>query len=153
MKDYFTTKDRVRHIFIVGLKPIIEDLAHSDALTPEESRNLTLAANCIGKANDSILERLGAAYRKKILAMNRDNKIDLISRYGTGGITISNVASEDIEPALEELRSWKCIGCTKDDFKDCAVYNMCIACDCEIKQYKDGKGCPYNMFINEEEEL
>lgn len=44
MKDYFTTKDRVRHIFIIGLKPIIEDLTHSDALTPEESRNLTLAA-------------------------------------------------------------------------------------------------------------
>lgn len=121
MKDYFTTRDRVRHIFIVGLKPIIEDLAHSDALTPEESYNFTVAANCIGKANDSILERLGAAYRKKILAMNRDNKIDLISRYGTGGTTISNVASEDIEPALEELRSWKCIGCTKEDFKDCAV--------------------------------
>ena len=151
MKDYFTTKDRVRHIFIIGLKPIIEDLAKSDAVTAEESKNLKMAATYLSKANNSILERFGASYRKKILAMNRDNKIDLISRYGSGGATISNVASEDIEPVIEDLRIWKCTGCTKENFKDCAVYNLSISCDCEIKDYSK-KTCPYRVEFLEEED-
>ena len=42
MKDYFTTKDRVRHIFVIGLKPIIEDLAKSEAVTTEEAKDLKI---------------------------------------------------------------------------------------------------------------
>lgn len=134
MKEYFTTKDRVRHIFVIGLKPIIEDLAN------------------LGKANESILNRFGDSYRKKILAMNRDNKIDLVSRYGSGGTTISNVASNDIEPVIEDLRLWKCTGCTKKDFKDCAVYNLSLACDCEVHSYEKPT-CPYRVeFLDEKEE-
>lgn len=152
MKEYFTTKDRVRHIFVIGLKPIIEDLAKSEAVTTEEAKDLKIAATYLGKANESILNRLGDSYRKKILAMNRDNKIDLVSRYGSGGTTISNVASNDIEPVIEDLRLWKCTGCTKKDFKDCAVYNLSLACDCEVHSYEKPT-CPYRVeFLDEKEE-
>lgn len=156
MKDYFTTKDRARHFFVVGITQIIKDLANSDALSPFEAKNLKTAATCLDKANDSIFERLGTAYRKKVLAMNRDNKIDLVSRYGSGGVTISNVASEDIEPTLEDFRLWKCTSCdSPDKFKDCAVYNMCVACDCRVNDYKS-ETCPFkanykdNLDIDED---
>lgn len=156
MKDYFTTKDRARHFFVVGITQIIKDLANSDALSPFEAKNLKTAATCLDKANDSIFERLGTAYRKKVLAMNRDNKIDLVSRYGSGGVTISNVASEDIEPTLEDLRLSKCTICdSPDKFKDCAVYNMCVACDCRVNDYKS-ETCPFkanykdNLDIDED---
>ena len=156
MKDYFTTKDRAKHFFVVGITQIIKDLANSDALSPFEAKNLKTAATCLDKANDLIFERLGTAYRKKVLAMNRDNKIDLVSRYGSGGVTISNVASEDIEPTLEDLRLWKCTSCdSSDKFKDCAVYNMCVACDCRVNDYKS-ETCPFkanykdNLDIDED---
>lgn len=151
MKEYFNSNDRIRHFFVLGLKQIIDDFQKSDSLSTQESKWIGLASKYIKMANDSILERMGPAYKRKVLNMARDNRIDIVGRYSNDTVCVSNAAAEDIQPALDSLRSWQCIACEKDlNFKNCAVYNMCLACDVPINIEGDYKGCPYKIDVGEE---
>lgn len=142
MKNFFNAEEKAKHIVIMGTQNAAEKLSGSKAITPGEKMALRKIVEWIDKFNDSVFERYGDPYKRKILNTMKINKIDLVSKYGKERECISECASEDLEPAIKDLQMWKCCDCERTcNFQDCAVYAISVACDMEGNE-KDG-GCPF----------
>ena len=142
MKNYFNEKERTNHIILMCMEYTAREFANSSALTEEEKKALNKIAEWCGKLNESVFERFGDAYRRKIQGTLTNNTLRLVSKYGAYTDCISYCASEDIEPKVKDLMSLHCLGCDKCDYKNCAMYSMAVACGIVGE---DTDGCPYNM--------
>ena len=58
---------------------------------------------------------------------------------------ISECATEDLVPCINALMV-ECVGCEKCDYKNCAIYNIGVACD--INGHTQS-GCPYRENIGD----
>ena len=142
MKNYLNQRERTRHVIIMAMQKVVQEFAESDAITAEERHQLKKTAEWVEKFNNSVLERLGEPYRRKVDNMLAINTLDFHSKYGVERDCISKCATEDLEPALKDLRTWRCIDCEKTcDFQDCAVYAIHVACDMNGNGKDDG--CPF----------
>lgn len=142
MKNYFNERERTNHIIIMCMEHTANEFANSTALTEEETKCLQEIADSCAKLNESIFERFGNAYRRKIQGTLQNNTLRLVSKYGAYNECISYCASEDIEPKVKDLMSLHCLGCDKCEYKNCAMYSMAVACGI-VGQ--DTNGCPYNL--------
>lgn len=142
MKNYFNEKERTNHIILMCMEHTAKDFANSTALTEEEKECLEQIAEWCKALNESVFERFGDAYRRKIDGTLKSNTLRLVGRYSAFKECISHCASEDIEPKVKDLMSLHCLGCDKCDYKNCAMYSMAVACGIVGE---DTDGCPYNM--------
>ena len=142
MKNYFNEQDRTSHIIIMCMEHTAKEFATSNALSTEEKKAVNKMIEWCNKLNESIFERFGDAYRRKIHGTLQNNTLRLVGRYGAYTDCISYCASEDIEPKVRDLMCFHCLGCNNSNYKDCAMYSMAIACGLVGS---DTNGCPYNM--------
>lgn len=142
MKNYFNERERTNHIILMCMEHTAKEFANSTALSNEEKKALAKITEWCNKLNESIFERFGDAYRRKINGTLQNNTLRLVSRYGAYNECISYCASEDIEPKVKDLMSLHCLGCENCNYKDCAMYSMAIACGIIGG---DTGGCPYKM--------
>lgn len=140
MKNYFNSEERTRHIFALAAQEDLKELAKSDALTPQERRKLQNALKNLQEFTVSVCQRFGEPYRRKIFNTMQLNNIRLVAKGCRHDEPISHAAQEDLEPAINELRLYKCMLCEKEEYKDCAVYAICVACGLDGK---GDSGCPF----------
>ena len=143
MKNYFNAEERTRHIVLMAMKEIVQKFSESESLSNDEFKNLKKIPALIDKVSDSIFERMGTPYRRKIISTLEVNNLKLVGKYSVSQECISHSATEDLEKKLADLRMFNCMDCENNDYKNCAMYAMCIACDIDA----DGNGidCPYRM--------
>ena len=110
-------------------------------LSNQDRYNLEKVILWTKKFNEDLLNRAGSVIRRKIVNTLKINELRLESKYAPSKPLITEAATEDLEPAIEELRLFHCNGCTKCNYKDCAVYSISIACD--IPEINNGEGCPF----------
>ena len=142
MKNYFNEKERTNHIIVMCMEHIARDFANSNALT-ENERNalLKISENC-EKLNESVFDRFGEAYKRKVYGTLQNNTLRRVGKYGSFNNCISYCASEDIQPKVKSLMCLHCLGCKKEDYKNCAIYSMAVTCGIVGDT---NEGCPYNM--------
>ena len=144
MKDYLNAEERANLIALIALKQTTEKFVKKTCLTDKERHYLNKVIEWSDKFKDEILERMGDVLRRKIVNTMKLNEISLVSKYGMGGkAPISEAATEDLKPAISELHLFHCNGCTKCNYKDCAVYAISVACDVEENNANDG--CPFKI--------
>lgn len=145
MRNYFNAKEKTSHIIIMAMQHIVEEMASCGAVTEQEKKWLTKCAELIEKFNDSAFERFGDSYRRKIKNTLDINTLKLVSKFGKQAEAISECATEDLVPCIKELMI-SCVGCEKCDYKNCAIYNIGVACD--INGHTQS-GCPYRESIGD----
>lgn len=142
MKNYFNAEERAMHIVLLAMQKTAEDFTKSDALTAEEKSLLKKAHKAVLNFNKAIFERFGEPYRRKIENTMQVNNLELVGKFEPHNDCISHSAQEDLKPKLSELRMFNCLDCTKGEFKDCAMYAMCVACDIDGE---GENGCPFTL--------
>lgn len=150
MKNYFNEKERTNHIIIMCMEYVCEEFCESNALSIEEKKCLKKISEYCNKLNNSIFARFGTPYRRKIEGTLQSNTLRLVGKYSAYNECISHCASEDIEPKVRDMMLMHCINCKKQDFKNCAMYAMCVTCGINGK---DTDGCPYKTNIEDDEDL
>lgn len=142
MKNYFNAEERARHIVLLAMQEPMLEFSKCDALTEEEKSLLKKIHNTVLKFNKSVFERLGEPYQRKVESTMRVNNLELVGKFQPHNDCLSYSAQEDLIGKLSELRMFNCLDCEKCDFKDCAMYAMCIACDIDGE---GESGCPYAL--------
>lgn len=150
MKNYLNAEERTRHIILLAMQENAKDLAQSQALTPKEKQMLNKITEWCLKFNASLFERFGGAYARKIQSTMQVNTLKLVGKYAEVAECINHIASQDHEYMINELKAFKCLGCEREDFKNCGMYCACIACD--IADNGNETGCPFKTDILEIEE-
>lgn len=140
MKNYLNAADRTRHIIITAMQSVTEDLSKSESLSEDEQNYLNIVYENLLKFNQSLYSRLGEPYKRKILQTMQSNTLRLVGKYSAKSEAISYAASEDLTPTINEVIDLKCCDCQKNNFIDCPVYALGVACDLDSRS-KDG--CPY----------
>ena len=140
MKNYFSSEERTRHIILLAAQETAEALSKSSAITANERKDLKTATTLLKKFTSSICERFGMPYQRKIENTMRANNLKLVGKFAPVEECISHAANEDLELTVKEMQFMHCVECDKKNFKDCAMYTMCIACDIDGE---DTGGCPF----------
>lgn len=143
MKNYFNQEERIRHLIIMSAIEISKTLTNSKALSPDEKKYLKLVNTYLSKFNDSIFERFGEAYRRKLQGLMECNKLSLVGKYEKSINAVNQCVTDDMMPLIKSVRSWKCLTCERNDHLNCFIYNACITCDVEATG--DGEECPFKM--------
>lgn len=141
MKDYLNQEERTYLIILMAMGQTAEKFLKHQCLSEKDRYNLKKTIEWNKKFSEDILNRVGDVLRRKIVNTMKLNEIRLESKYAPSKNVISEACTEDLEPAIEELRLFHCNGCTKCNYKDCAVYAVSVACD--IPEINNGEGCPF----------
>lgn len=144
MREYFNASERAKHIVILGMDKVADELLPSVALTDVEKKYLKKAKEYLIKFNNSIFDRFGDSYKRKIKNTLQVNTIAIVPDKNKCNDVISECATEDLEPCIKGLMV-SCINCSKENYKDCAIYNIGVACD--IEGTNEDKGCPYKWEL------
>lgn len=142
MKNYFNERERTNHIILMCTEYNVKEFAESNALTDTEKRILNKISKLATEFNNSVFERFGEPYKRKIVGTLNNNSLRLVGKYTPVADCISYCASEDIEPKVKDLIGLYCMGCEKCNYKDCSIYAMAVACGIVGS---DTDGCPYKM--------
>lgn len=150
MKNYFNEKERTNHIILMCMEYVAKDFSENEALSIEEKKCLKKISEYCNKLNNSIFDRFGLPYRRKIEGTLQSNTLRLVGKYSSYTECIGYCASEDLAPKVKDTMLMHCIGCNNCDYKNCAMYAMAITCGVEGK---DTNGCPYKTKIEDDEDL
>ena len=142
-KDHLNPEERCHLIILMAMEQNAKKFLNRKCLSKKDIYNLTKTIEWCEKFNKDLLERVGDAVSRKIVNTLKINEVRVISKYAPDKPIISEAATEDLEPAISELHLFHCNGCTKCDYKNCAVYAISVACD--IDEPNKGDGCPFKL--------
>lgn len=142
MKEYFNAEEREDHIKITSCQYYVKKLAQSNAITEKERKDLLKASKLLDGVTNSIFERFGQAYVRKLNGIMQSNTLKLVGKYASFQNAISRVAQEDMLPMIRQVQTMLCMWCERTDHKDCPMYNMGIACELEDVAEE---GCPFHL--------
>ncbi len=151
MRDWLKVEERAHLIVLMAMERKAEQFLNHTCLSKQDRYNLEKVVTWSKKFNEELLNRVGGVERRKITNTLKINKISLESKYAPSKPLITEAATEDLEPAIEELRLFHCNGCKKSAYKDCAVYAISVACD--IPEINNGEGCPFKTTIDLDDDL
>ena len=141
MRNYFNEKERNTHILAIGMEGVVRSILNEfTALTEEERENLKIALEHFEAFNDSIFDRLGDVYRRKITNTMETKTVCLASKYTAKNDNSTYCARDDIARCVSELQMLNCCGCERCDWQDCSVYKASVMCEVEGSS---ADGCPY----------
>lgn len=100
---------------------------------------MKLAEKHLRDFSESVFERFGDAYKRKLKGTLEVNTVRVVSNYNQDKV-LSHYAIEDLEKQVGEMIAFHCCDCEKSDYKACPTYDMAIACGVECK---NENGCPY----------
>lgn len=66
MREYFNAEEREDHIKVTSCQYYAKKLAQSNAITEQERKDLLKAHKLLNKVTDSIIDRFGVAYARKL---------------------------------------------------------------------------------------
>lgn len=139
MRDYFNKRERDTHLIIMFMAEIVSNFKDCNALTEDEQKHLRLVEKHLRAFTESVYERFGEAYKRKIKGTLEINTVRIGSKYGQDQV-LSYYDASDLEKQVQDMIAFHCIECEKSDFKACPTYDMAIACGIEGKC---NEGCPY----------
>lgn len=140
MKNYFNKCERDTHLVILFMAELVSNFKRDcNALTEEEQEHLSVAETHLKSFNESIYERFGDAYKRKIKGTLQTNTVRVGSKYGQDTI-VEHYSAEDLSQSVKDMIAFHCCGCEKCDFKSCPTYAMAVACDVFGE---NEQGCPY----------
>lgn len=141
MRNYFNQNEREKHILFMCMEYAINELQESNALTEYEQECLDNVVMEIDNFNNSVFERFGDAYKRKIKGTLDCNNVELVSKFtGSKKSAVSYCSNQDLLPLINDLTMFHCIDCDRCEYKTCPVYNISIACGVDgINE----NGCPY----------
>ena len=143
MREYFNSEEREDHIKVTSCQYYAKKLAASPAITDKERKELELAYKHLNKFTDSVFERFGNAYVRKLNGIMECNTLKIVGKYAPVQSAISHCAQVDMQPMIRKLQMWTCMDCERGcDFKNCPMYNMAIACELEDVAEE---GCPFKL--------
>jgi hypothetical protein len=142
MKNIFNQYERAQHIILIGMQEQLKKMQNCDAITEEEKTYLKYAATYLTKFNDSVIERFGDSYSRKIYNTMQSNDLRLVGKYESYNECVGQCVVDDVKPCIDQLQMMNCFGCEKCDYKKCAVYNLCITCDIDGN---NDEGCPFKL--------
>ena len=91
--------------------------------------------------NESVYERFGEPYKRKVKGTLDCNVVSVVSKYSSvKDKCISYCPTEDLVGHISDLINLNCADCDKCDYKKCAVYGIAVACGVDGG---DTDGCPY----------
>lgn len=142
MKEYFNKCEREKHIILMCMEYAIKEMQENNtSLTEYERECLDDITSAIQDFNESVFERFGDAYKRKIQGMLNCNNVQLVSKFtGAQKSAISYISNEDLTPLINDLTMFHCTECERTDHKTCPVYNIAVACDVFGE---NEEGCPY----------
>ena len=141
MKNYFNQTERAQHIVLMCMEQVAKEFRESSALSEEEKENIDLLTYAIDKLNDSVFERFGDSYKRKIHGTLQCNTVALVGNYNkVKNECISYCPTEDLVGHIGDLINLNCVDCDKCDYTKCAVYGIAVACGVDGD---DTDGCPY----------
>ena len=153
LEDYLNREERTHLIILMSMGQNAEKFLKRNCLSKQDRYNLEKVIAWTKKFNEDLLNRVGDTIRRKVVNTMKINEIRLESKYAPSKPLITEAATEDLEPALEDLRLFHCNGCKKCNYKDCAVYSISVTCD--MPETNMGKGCPFKQivkFLDDEDE-
>jgi hypothetical protein len=139
MKEYFNKDERDRHIILLILTEIISEFKDNNALTEFEKDELEHAEEHLRAFNNSVCDRFGAAYKRKIKGTLEVNTIKVVSKCASTK-ALSYYDVRDLEKQVEDMIAFHCCDCDKCDYKSCPTYDMAVTCGVEAR---NENGCPY----------
>lgn len=139
MREYFNRKERDMHIILLFMAEILSQFKECTSLSEVEQRHLKLAEKHLKEFTESVYERFGDAYKRKIVGTLEVNTVRVCSKYNQDKM-LSYYAVEDLEKQVGEMISFHCCDCEKCDYKSCPTYAMAITCGIIGK---NNNGCPY----------
>lgn len=142
MREYFNAEERENHIKVTSCQHYVKKLAESPAITEKERKDLLKASKLLDSVTDSIFERFGEAYVRKLQGVMQCNTLKLVGKYAPIQNAISQVASADLLPMVRQVQEMVCWECEKCNYRDCPMYNFGIACDL---QDVAEEGCPFKL--------
>lgn len=145
MNNYFNAQTRTNHILLLAMQEVCESMSTNNSLSADEQKWLKTATTYLKKFNHSAFERMGEAYKRKILGTMQINDLRLVSKYGQQNECITYCATEDIAPKVSDLQFFHCMECQRCDYKDCAVYALSVSCDVEPQKENELSVCPYRI--------
>lgn len=145
MKNYFNERERTRHIILLAMQEATKEMQSSAAITPKEKQMLAKIEEWTTKFNSSVFDRFGEAYARKIEKTMQANTLRLVGKYNEQAQAISHIATEDLKLLIDELQAINCLNCDKENYKDCATYNICVSCD--VEGNGNCEGCPFRAEI------
>ena len=140
MKNYYNRRELITHTIICSAMYIIENFISCEALTEEESEQLEQAKLWIEDFNNSIIQRFGDPFKKKVSNFLRDNEL----KFRTKRVCENDVQSYIDEDILKEIiaeNEINCFECEKCDYLNCKTYKLKVAFDQEGNGKE--KGCPF----------
>ena len=141
MRNYFNEKERNTHILAIGMEGVVKTMLNEfTALTDEEREDLELALKHFKAFNDSIFERFGEVYKRKIVNTMETKTVCIASKYTSKNDNTTYCDRDDIARCVSEMQAFNCCGCTRCDWKDCSVYKASVMCEVEGA---NEDGCPY----------
>lgn len=141
MKNYFNEKERNTHILAIGMEGVVKVMLEEfTALTEEERNDLELALEHFKAFNDSIFERFGEVYKRKITNTMETKTVCVASKYTAKNDNTTYCDRDDIARCVGEIQTFNCMGCERCDWQDCSVYKASVMCECEGV---NEDGCPY----------
>ena len=151
MKNYFNERERNTHILAIGMEGVVKAmLKEFNALTEEEREDLELALEHFKNFNDSIFERFGEVYKRKITNTMETKTVCIASKYTAKNDNTTYCDRDDIARCVGEIQAFNCCDCSRCDWKECSVYKASVMCEVEGV---NEDGCPYKWGVNDGEIL
>lgn len=151
MKNYFNEKERNTHILAIGMEGVVKTMLNEfNALTDYEYEELEEALEHFKNFNDSIFERFGEVYKRKITNTMETKTVCIASRYTAKNDSSTYCDRDDIARCVGEIQTFNCCNCSRCDWKECSVYKASVMC--EVEGHNEN-GCPYNWGVNDGEIL
>ena len=142
MKNYFNERERNTHILAIGMEGVVKTmLKEFNSLTKEEREELELALEHFKNFNDSIFERFGEVYKRKITNTMETKTVCIASKFTAKNDSSTYCDRDDIARCVGEIQTFNCCDCKRCDWQDCSVYKASVMC--EVKGVNED-GCPYN---------
>lgn len=141
MRNYFNEKERNTHILALGMEGVVKAMLEDfTAITDSERKDLEKALKHFAKFNDSIFDRFGEVYKRKIQNTMETKTVCIASKYTAKNDSSTYCDKDDIAKVMSELQTFNCCDCERCEWKECSVYKASVMC--EVEGTNDS-GCPY----------
>ena len=141
MRNYFNEKERNTHILAIGMEGVVKVMLEEfSALTDAEREYLELALKHFKAFNDSIFDRFGEVYKRKIVNTMETKTVVLGSKYTSKNDSTTYCDRDDIARCVGEIQTFNCCDCERCNWQECSVYKASVMCEVEGSSQD---GCPY----------
>lgn len=142
MKNYANRKESDLFTLILAFEEYLKIFSECEFLSEIELRKVKNAIKNIHEMNESVKERLGLVFLKKIKSFLDHNQLGFYAKGILRDKVVNYIDDSVLEDLLEDA-GWNmdCIGCDKENHTECRCYRIFV----EMGKEGNGKatGCPF----------